>query len=567
MKMRGKMLFLSILPLVVLGAATIILSASKIDNVVSDAVSNGLHSTAISIRDTLDYSDSGVYSVDSNGNLLKGAFNVTENTQIADEVKDATDTEITIFFGDTRYMTSVINDSGERVLGTKAGDKVIEEVLKNGNTYFAENVDVVGTAFYAYYVPLYDDSSTQPVGMVFAGRSQQAVRHEIAAIISVLTGIMLVVMVICGVVIFLVVNNMVKGLYNGSDTLKAVADGNLAVSVDENAKKRKDEVGNINRAIAQLREELHGIISGIKEQCNRLNEAAAYLHERTMYTSENIEQVERAVNDIAQGATGQASETQNATENVIEIGDMIEKTTLEVENLDQNAQAMKQMGQDASDTLQKLNEINRQASDSIDEIYIQTNTTNQSAQKIREVTGLITSIAEETNLLSLNASIEAARAGEQGRGFAVVAAQIQKLAEQSNESAQQIQEIVVSLINDSDKAVETMQYVKEIMDKQSQHVAETDHKFEQVMKGLDTAIDEVEVIRQHTEKMDKARVSVVDVLQNLSAIAEENAASTQETSASVSEVSAIVSEISDCSNNLKQIADNINQDISVFKEE
>ena len=566
MKMKAKMLLLSLVPLVVLGVATIILSTAKISEVVSNEVSNGLHSTVISMRDTLDYADPGVYSVDANGDLIKGTFNVTQNAQIADEVKEATDTEITIFFGDTRYMTSVINEKGERVLGTKAGEKVIQEVLVNGNEYFAQNVDVVGEDFYAYYVPLYDDSSSEPVGMVFAGRSQAHVEEEIFEIISALILIMVIIIMVCGVIIFFAVNSMVKGLHMGSDVLKEVAEGNLAVSIDENAENRKDEVGNINRAIAQLREQLQDIIGGIKVQCNNLHESAEYLQERTMYTTENIEQVERAVSDIAQGATGQASETQNATENVIEIGDMIEKTSAEVENLNMNAQLMKQLGQDASDTLQKLNEINKQASLSIDEIYVQTNTTNQSAQKIKEATGLITSIAEETNLLSLNASIEAARAGEQGRGFAVVAAQIQKLAEQSNESARQIEEIIVSLISDSNKAVDIMQYVKEIMDKQSQNVAETDSKFVQVMNGIDTSINAVDIIRSHTEKMDKARIVVVDVLQNLSAIAEENAASTEETSASVSEVSAIVTEISECAKQLKQIADEINEDISVFKQ-
>lgn len=565
MKMRSKMLIFSIVPLFVLGAATIILSSSRISDSMSQAVENGLLSTALSVRATLDYADDGNYYVDDSQNMFKGDFNITEHVQIADEIKETSDTEVTVFFGDTRYMTSVKNN-GERVLGTKAGEKVIEEVLKNGNAYFAENVDVVGNPFYAYYIPIYDDSSSTPVGMVFVGKSQSVVENEISQIRSVLIGISLFVTVLCCIVVSFVVNNIVKGLNQGSQILDKVAEGTLTVEINDEMGKRKDEVGQISRAIEQLKKELVGIIGEIKEQCNTLNENAAYLHERAMYTTENIEQVERAVNDIAQGATGQATETQNATENVIEIGDMIEKTTTEVENLNHNAQIMKQLGTDAADTLQKLNEINKQASESIDEIYVQTHTTNQSAQKIREATGLITSIAEETNLLSLNASIEAARAGEQGRGFAVVAAQIQKLAEQSNESARQIEEIIVSLINDSDKAVETMRYVKEIMDKQSQNVAETDDKFEQVLNGIDNSIKAVEVILQHTGTMDKARVNVIDVLQNLSAIAEENAASTEETSASVSEVSAIVTEISECSNSLKQIADTINQDIAIFKE-
>ena len=146
------------------------------------------------------------------------------------------------------------------------------------------------------------------------------------------------------------------------------------------------------------------------------------------------------------------------------MGDMIEKNNSQIENLNVNAEEMTKAGDSAIDTLKELETINGKTKNAIDVIYEQTNTTNESAMKIREAINLITDIAEETNLLSLNASIEAARAGEQGRGFAVVAGQIQKLAEQSNESARKIEAIVASLIEDSDKAVETMNEVRQIME-------------------------------------------------------------------------------------------------------
>lgn len=162
-------------------------------------------------------------------------------------------------------------------------------------------------------------------------------------------------------------------------------------------------------------------------------------------------QVEKAVSEIAEGATSQAGETQKATESVITIGNMVEETASEAGRLHDNTDVIKNLGSEANSTLAGLTEINRKTKEAIEIISRQTNTTNESALKIREATALITSIATETNLLSLNASIEAARAGEQGRGFAVVASQIQKLAEQSNESAKTIEHIVSALINDSEK--------------------------------------------------------------------------------------------------------------------
>lgn len=328
---------------------------------------------------------------------------------------------------------------------------------------------------------------------------------------------------------------------------------------------RRDEVGLLGRSIGGVREQFHAIVTEIKTQSNNIHTTAASLDEHTKETLNNIEQVERAVYEIAEGASSQAEDTQKATENVIRMGNMVEDTNQEVENLYLYANAMKQSGDDASKTLSDLEEINHKAKESIDLIYQQTNTTNESALKIREATELITFIAEQTNLLSLNASIEAARAGEQGRGFAVVASQIQKLAEQSNESARQIGEIITLLISDSGKAVDTMNEVMEIMEVQNKNIHQMGRQFEQLFVAIDKSNRGVGNIADRTKSLDEARVNVVDIVQNLTAIAEENAAGTQETSASVTEVNDIVSQISENVNQLRRIAEELEHRMEIFR--
>lgn len=328
---------------------------------------------------------------------------------------------------------------------------------------------------------------------------------------------------------------------------------------------RRDEVGLLGRSIGGVREQFHAIVTEIKTQSNNIHTTAASLDEHTKETLNNIEQVERAVYEIAEGASSQAEDTQKATENVIRMGNMVEDTNQEVENLYLYANAMKQSGDDASKTLSDLEEINHKAKESIDLIYQQTNTTNESALKIREATELITFIAEQTNLLSLNASIEAARAGEQGRGFAVVASQIQKLAEQSNESARQIGEIITLLISDSGKAVDTMNEVMEIMEVQNKNIQQMGRQFEQLFAAIDKSNRGVGNIADRTKSLDEARVNVVDIVQNLTAIAEENAAGTQETSASVTEVNDIVSQISENANQLRRIAEELEHRMEIFR--
>ena len=247
------------------------------------------------------------------------------------------------------------------------------------------------------------------------------------------------------------------------------------------------------------------------------------------------------------------------------MGNLVEETSAQVEELYNNASDMQKSSDEATSTLNELNIINQRARAAIDVIYEQTNTTNESALKIREATNLITAIADETNLLSLNASIEAARAGEQGRGFAVVAAQIQKLAEQSNESARQIEQIITSLIQDSTKAVETMDEVREIMENQSENVEKTEQMFAMVKSGIDHSIQGVNLIAEKTKSLDEARVNVVDVVQNLTAIAEENAAGTQETSASTVEFGNMMGDIQSSSGKLSSIASDLDESMKIFK--
>lgn len=386
---------------------------------------------------------------------------------------------------------------------------------------------------------------------------------EVTSIGTICAVVLVIVFALIG---YFVVNRTVKPIIEVTHIVGKLA--HMDFSENEGKERlisRKDETGMMSRAVAELRNQLMGVVSDLRDQSQRLFNASDSLNTNASETASTVEQVEKAVAEISDGASSQADETQKATENVILMGNMVEETAQEVDDLISNANQMKLSSDEASATLLELEKINAQAKQAIDVIHEQTNTTNESAMKIREATSLITSIAEETNLLSLNASIEAARAGEQGRGFAVVAGQIQKLAEQSNESARQIEGIIDSLIEDSQKSVETMDEVKEIMDKQISSVEKTDEIFGQVKEGIAASIDGVNRIADKTRRLDEARVNVVDVVQNLTAIAQENAASTEETSASVTEVSNIVYNISENASQLKHVADGLEQNMNIFK--
>lgn len=441
--------------------------------------------------------------------------------------------------------------------------KSVVEKLKAGNVPKPEVVEYEfkGAMKYAAY---YVTEKGHCILVVSADKDDlMSAVHRVTLTGTVCTIFLVIIASIIG---FLIVNKVVKPILEVTKIVSRLAHMDFSeIEGQEKLTARNDETGQMSRAVAELRGQLVEVISELREQSEQLFEASDILNTNANETATTVDQVEKAVSEISDGASSQADETQKATENVILMGNMVEETAQEVADMIDNANSMQRFSTEAFDTLQKLAKINDEAREAIDVIYEQTNTTNESAMKIREATSLITSIAEETNLLSLNASIEAARAGEQGRGFAVVAGQIQKLAEQSNDSARQIENIIDSLIEDSQKSVATMEDVKRIMESQNESVEHTDESFRQVGEGIRSSILGVNRISDKTKRLDEARIVVVDVVQNLTAIAEENAASTEETSASVTEVGSIVNQISENANRLREVANRLEKNMDIFK--
>lgn len=457
--------------------------------------------------------------------------------------------------------TMLYHPTAEKI-GKSVENAVIKGVvseLKNGQKPENKVVtyDFNGVNKYAAYNISKDQSK-----IVVISADESEVLQPVNNMMKLAVFALIVVVVIVSAIGAVITEIALRPIIRVSQIVQKMAD--LDFSENENTekmKKRKDETGVMTRSVALLREELVDLLEGIQKQSVQLFKTSANLDGDSDETQKMVEQVDRAVGDIATGATSQAQETQNATENVIAMGNMIEDTNAEAERLNGNAQQMKDSSDQAMQILKELNEINDRTKQSIEEVYTQTNITNESVQKIKEATVLIASIAEETNLLSLNASIEAARAGEQGKGFAVVASQIQKLAEQSNESASQIDEITNALISDSTKSVEIIAQVRDIMNEQSEKMEKTDSMFRQVNTGVDHAMDSVNTITEKTELLNQSREKIIDVVQNLSAIAEENAASSQETSASITQVNTVVTDISDNASGLKDIAYHLENDV------
>lgn len=561
--LRKKMLVLTVLPIFVLGILVIFLSLTVVKNAMVSEIEDALRSAATATFAAYDQ-NSGSYIEAANGDIWKGSYNISKSESIVDSIKEKSGMEVTFFYGNRRIMTSAVDANGNRILGSPAGDKIVETVLNNGEEYFSHAVSIDGTIFYGYYTPVYQDGTASPIGMIFIGANKQKKDATVHRIIYTMIACTVSLMVLCIIISVFYSSSISRSLKKSIGVVQAVAAGNLKTSIDKHLLKKDDEVGDLSRAILQLQQEMTQSLESIADNSKAVLAASGALEGTARNTTSSIREVENAVTSIAQSASLQAQISGTASDNVAEMGKRIEQTSLEMEEMKSGASAMKEAEEKNADTIRKLLDSNDEVQTLIREIATQTSQTNESAQKIKEATDIIASIADETSLLSLNASIEAARAGENGKGFAVVADQIQKLATQSNESSQRIDEIIHQLIADSDKTVETMGKVIETISAQTEHMQQTEAMTQEVMEKIDSSLTSLSVIENSVMYLDQSRNEIIKTVTELSDIAKQNAATTQEVCATVNVVTEGFSQVEGSTEGLKSIADGLEVSVEHF---
>lgn len=556
---------IALLPLIVMAVILTVVGTKSIHEGMQNQKLDALKSITIALEGTMDSLDSGEYSLDAQDNLHKGQYNVTENLEMLDKLVKGTDTDVTLFFDKTRRATTLKNaKTGERILGTDASDKVYNRVVKEGKVVRATDLKINGQSYYAYYAPM-KSADGKVIGMFFAGapvtefNAYIAQRERILIISAVVVGVLALGLII------LFVFPIKRGIVAANHAVQAMAAGDLITEIDSRVLKRKDELGDMSRELNILKEELVKILTKVHESSADLLKSGNELSDMASQTSQTADEISRAVEDISRGAVSQADEIDTVSSNIMSMGAEIAQIVNGVAELDTTSEEMEVSRSSAMRIVDSLAASNQKTLEAIAKIAEQIKTTNDSASKINDAIQIITSIAEETNLLSLNASIEAARAGEQGKGFAVVANQIQKLAEQSNESSQTIAETIAQLMQDSNKTVDVMHEVELIINEESDKLTQTQTEFGNVSKGIERSRTETEGIKGQTEECDRSRKGVMDNVTNLSAISEENAASTQQTTASMQELNATINLLAEEAGDLTKLSEALDQEVKFFR--
>lgn len=552
-------------PVVLLGLLSIFFMLTTVRSSMMDEIEEGLKGTAAATLAAYDQ-NTGDYMESSNGDIWKGSYNISRSESLVDRIRDNTGMDVTFFYGDRRIMTSALDSNGDRILNSPAGDRIVEKVLQNGEEYFSSAVSLDGVMNYGYFMPVYQNGSEDEIiGMVFVGTNKEQKDAVVNGMIFSIGAAVCVAMILCIGVGLKLATSISRNIKKSISIMGKVAEGDLTVWVDDKMLKRKDEIGDLSRVTVKLKDTLKGILKGISQNSESLLEASRALGNAADTTNGTMNEVQNAVSQVVANSTEQSRNSESTSENMRIMGEHITETSTEVDTLNQNAASMQKSSKKTADTLAQLCHINEEVERIIGEVKEQTDRTNVSIQKINTAMEFITSIAEETNLLSLNASIEAARAGESGRGFAVVADQIKKLAEQSNQSGHEIEETTKALMEDSAREMEIMQRMQEIITEQSGSMQETRANVSEVLKEIEDSMQSILQIRESTGRLAESRGEVMEAVEQLSQIAHDNVDSTQQTYTETQEVLDTFKQVYDSAGQLKKIADELAESMQYFK--
>ncbi|MCR5735131.1 MAG: methyl-accepting chemotaxis protein [Lachnospiraceae bacterium] len=357
-------------------------------------------------------------------------------------------------------------------------------------------------------------------------------------------------------------------LVNPLKSITGIVDqmGQLDLRIDEAESERlcrnKNEIGQIARAVGNLRSRLMGVVQGLTESAYTLENTVGQLTANTTKTMDIMDTIDSACQNIAKGALDQADSTTEATESVKVMSELISESKTRLDGIRGVSDSVKESTYSASDGLKKLQESNMHVTQVTDEIAEAISGTSKSADKIKEAANLITSIAGQTNLLSLNASIEAARAGEAGRGFAVVATEISDLSEKSNQAASEIQSIIDELVSNSEQSVAKINVAKQITEQQTAILAEAINEFSTAKGGLDESIQGISDVGSATDRIDSSKQTVYEAVYGLASIAEANASSTQETAESISRAKEYAADVDTKARELSKTAAALSEEAS-----
>ena len=521
--------------------------------------SERLTSIAVAVFQAYDNLMDGNYSL-KNGQVYKGNTPLTED--LLDAIHQKDEVHMTIFYGDTRYLTTIKDSGGNRFVGTKASEEVINTVLKQGKNFVSEGVDIQGVKYFATYEPLKNGEET--VGILFIGLEQSKIQEVINGLIVQLVVVGSIIAVVLLAFTSVVCLMLVKSIQIVANDLRTLADGNLNIDCHVKKINKNDEIDGLADCTNKLAERLREVVNRIQKNSGILNSDSLKLNDVVSDTSSSVSNVVSAMDDVAHGATNQAETSSDLMANIEELSAKLDMITSHIDDLNETTKSVSDDAMDTKHTMNELLGINEETKNSVEAIVNQSRDTLNAVEEINSIVRAIEEITTQTNLLSLNASIEAARAGESGRGFAVVAGEIGALAQQSADSAKRISIIISNIVSQVEKSSALSDDLSKNATHQINKLAETQRTMETVLGGVEDISTNTDSIYSEVKSLMLIKDSISDSVETLSATSQENAAASQETSASATVIEGNMSVLKDSSDDISSVVSDLHEAVSYF---
>lgn len=494
-----------------------------------------------------------------NNKLYKGQTQINGNEDIVDLLGEKTGDTITIFQGDTRVATNVMKN-GERAVGTQASSEVIAAVLKKGKRFYGQ-ADVAGSSYQTAYMPLKDQNGNI-IGMLYTG-ANQSILASLTQSLFTQFAIVLVIVIMVSVILVLVFTRKINKRLNAlKSAFESAGNGDMTIEVSD---KTGDELSELSVYYNKMRMKLNDTIQTVQQSALQLASASQQLSAGAEETNQASEKITEAVQQIANGAQDQITRIENSESSLkqasADIRD-ISANTAAIADKGQLAQSKADIGQKEIANVQAQMDAIHQSIQKSGEIIHQL---DGRSKQIEQILSVITQIADQTNLLALNAAIEAARAGEQGKGFAVVADEVRKLAEESQQSAGQISKLIIEIQKDMNRSARSVEHVKTEAAEGVTMIQRTRDAFKEIAAATGEISAEISDLSASVTNISASAHQINDSFAANTADIKESTKNTRQAAALTEGQFAAMEEITAASETLSQLAEELTGIISQFK--
>ncbi|HLS67297.1 MAG TPA: methyl-accepting chemotaxis protein [Pseudogracilibacillus sp.] len=373
-----------------------------------------------------------------------------------------------------------------------------------------------------------------------------------------------VVSIIIGLVIMFIISQVItRHLNKVVQTTTEIAEGNLGVEQVDYV--GNDEIGQLSSAVNTLRENMREVLHNVMEVSNAVATSSDVLTVSAREVKEGSEQMVVTMEELASGAETQADSASNLSEQMNDFVDSVQlsqREGQEIANTSENVLNVTNEGSNLMrESVQQMNTIDRIVSEAVDKVQ----GLDEQSGEIYQLVEVVKDIADQTNLLALNAAIEAARAGEHGRGFAVVADEVRKLAEQVTSSVTQITNIVENIQLETDEVVNSLNVGYSEVKEGITQIERTGESFNTIDTSVTTMVDGIMNIANRLKDISDNSQRMNNLIEDIAAVSEEAAAGVEQSSASTQQTSSSMDEISRNADELADLAQQLNKQISYFR--